>query len=963
MARTWTHTAGSRTRHTRLSAHARQRVQRSHPTGSLRRGLWQVALAASLVFGSLHALVAAQVADAVIEVLAQDESMAVLPGVTVSVTRPDTGFTQTGLTDGSGSVRFPALPPGTYNLMVELQGFSTVEQPDVTVRVGQTARINVTMRVAQVSETVNVIGQVPLVDVFKTDSSTNIVPEQIEALPVPNRDFQQLAFLTPGVQRERGGNRFIADQPVIGAAGNASQATIMIDGVDFTDPVLGLARARFSQEAISEFRVIANRFDPEIGGSAGGALSIITKSGTNTPKGSAFAFFRDDALRAKGELDLQKNTYSRQQFGFTLGGPIVRDRTHFFGSFEQVNLDATVPFRPGGDYASKAADLDLPSSQSLLYGGLDHQATDSQNLRFKLVFERVRQDNFRVGGVADLSAGMDLNRDNFNASATHSWTLGGNRLNQIAMQVGRRSFDEPNNSTAIGEYFSSGNTLQTGANIIGDQKDTGTVFELRDTFFTRVGSGRWAQDLKFGGALQHVTDDWDFPVYPRGLLIYLTDTRVLPLVYVGTTGSGRDKISTNLISGFIQDDIRPSARVSINVGVRYDLDTNGNNRDFTSPFVTSKRDLDANNIQPRVGVSWDLKGNGAHVLRGGAGLFTGRYLLVPAHIENMQNGYTGRIIQQRLNGAVIGLPALALDPNNPSTTGIPLSRDAGGIAQDFVNPYTVQASGGYTLRLGTTGLFADFEGIYVKGEDEVIIRDTNWKGNGGVGCTVAAASCRPNTAFNQINLYTNEGRSEYKAFVTSVNGTIVGGHVITASFTVADRKNINDDFSPALTDYPNDPADIEAEYGRGRADERYRFVASSILRLPARLTLAPIFEYGSGQPWNRRRGYDFNGDGKTSDRLPDVGKFTEDGPDYTSVNLRATYALPVGTHGRADLIAEFFNLFNRTNYDVNSLINAEFLSGPTLQNPAAAFVANPRYKQYTATLTPFEAQLGVRFSF
>ena len=199
-----------------------------------------------------------------------------------------------------------------------------------------------------------------------------------------------------------------------------------------------------------------------------------------------------------------------------------------------------------------------------------------------------------------------------------------------------------------------------------------------------------------------------------------------------------------------------------------------------------------------------------------------------------------------------------------------------------MNPYATQVTGGYTVKLGQTGLFADFEGIYVKGDDEIIIRDMNWLGNSAAGCNVAATNCRPNKAFNQINIYSNEGRSEYKAFVTSVNGTLKGGHLVTASFTVADKKNINDDFSPALTDYPNDPANIEAEWGRGRADERYRFTASAVLRLPAHFTLAPIFEYGSGQPWNHRYGYDYNGDGKTSDRPAGVAKFSEDGPNFAS---------------------------------------------------------------------------------
>jgi len=932
---------------------------------TISRRLWMAVILTGVLVGLVPAAARAQVADAVIEVLVQDESKAVLPGVTVTVLRPDTGYTQTNVTDAAGVARFIALPPGTYTVKVELSGFATISQEGVTILVGQTAKLTMAMKVGGVAETVNVVGESPMVDIYKTDSSTNIVPQQIEALPVPNRDFQALAYLAPGVQRERGGNRFIGNQPVIGAAGNASQSTIMIDGVDFTDPTLGMARARFSQEAISEFRVIANRFDTEIGGSSGGALSIVTKAGTNNLHGSAFGFFRDDSLRAKGEYDLKKNDYSRQQFGGTIGGPITKDRVHYFGSFEQVSENNFVLFRPGGAYASQAADVKVPFDQSLFYGGLDTRLRDDQNLRFKFVYERYRQENFRVGAVVDESAGMRLDRDNYNLSATHAWTLGNSSLNQLAIQFGRREFDEPNNSQAMAEYFSSGTTLQTGANIVGDQNDTGDVFEIRDTFYMRVGSGTWAQDLKFGGAWQYVRDDWNFPVYPKGLLIYVTDTKALPLLYVGTTGSGASKITTSLISGFIQDDLRPSPRVTINLGLRYDLDTGGNNPAYTDPLTTTARGKDMNNFQPRAGFSWDLKGDGRHVVRGGLGMFTGRFLLVPAHIETQQNGYTGRIIQQRINGALLGLPAFALDPNNPTTTGLPLTRDSGRIDDRFVNPYSTQATAGYAFRLGNSGLVADFEGIYVKGNDEIIIRDKNWLGNTATGCNVAAVACRPNKSFNQINYYTNEGRSEYKAFVSSLTGMLQGGHLVTAAFTIADKKNINDDFSPALTDYPSDPANVEAEWGRGRADERYRFTSSAVIRLPARFTLSPIFEYGSGQPWNRRYGYDYNGDGKSSDRQPGVAKFSEDGPNFMTFNLRLTYGLPLGKQARADLIAEFFNMFNRVNNDVNSLTvnGAEFLSGPTLQNPAPAAVPNPNYKKYTATLSPFEAQFGFRFTF
>ena len=900
--------------------------------------------------------VAAQVADAVIEVVVADQSGGTLPGVTVTVSRPDTGFQKTAMTDTTGFARAVALPPGAYDIRLELSGFGTVIERGLVVRVGQTARVAVAMKVAQVAETVSVVAQAPLVDVFKTDSSTNIVPEQIASLPVADRDFQRLAFLAPGVQRERGGNRFIGNAPVIGAAGNASQATIMVDGVDFTDPVLGLARARFSQEAISEFRVIANRFDAEVGGSAGGALSIITKSGTNDVKGSAFGFFRDTGLRRQGALDLQKNDYSRQQVGGTVGGPLVKDQTHYFLSFEQVREDTIVPFRPGGAYASLASELPYPFNQSLVFGGLDHRISAGQNLRARVVYEHARQENFRTGGLGDLSSGMNLNRNNFNATATHSATFAGGALNQLSMQVGRRQFTEPNNSQALAEYFSSGNTLLTGANPVGDQNDTNNTVEFRDAFYKRVGGGRWAQDLKAGGAFQWVRDFWNFPVYPRGLLLYLNDTRAVPLLYIGTSGPGDDTLTTNLASGFVQTHMRPAAHLSLNAGLRYDLDTQGNNPDFTSPLMPTARGRDVNNLQPRAGLSWDVTGSGTHVVRGGAGMFTGRNLLVPAHIERMQNGFTGLIVQQRLSGIAVGLPALALNPASPATSGIALPRDASRTSDTFGNPYSAQATAGYTMRIAGTGLFADFEGVYVKGRDEVIIRDLNWKGN-------AVGGGRPNTSFNQINAYTNEGRSEYKAFVASLNGTVAGGHIVTASLTVASKKNINDDFSPAATDYPSDPANIEAEFSRSRADERVHFVTSAILRLPKRVTVAPIFEYGSGQPWNARLGYDYNGDGRTGDRPAAVPKFSQDGPNFANVNLRVTYSLPFGAARAVDLIAEMFNLFNRVNYDVNSIITGQYLSGQTLANPALPTVVNPRYGKSTATLPPFEAQIGVRLRF
>ena len=316
---------------------------------------------------------------------------------------------------------------------------------------------------------------------------------------------------------------------------------------------------------------------------------------------------------------------------------------------------------------------------------------------------------------------------------------------------------------------------------------------------------------------------------------------------------------------------------------------------------------------------------------------------------------------------MLGLPpAFWLDPNNPTNTGIALARDAGGYDEDVVSP-TVHA--GHRRLHGASSAPPACSPTSRASTSRATTRSSsatpNWPGNGDPRCAVSAANCRPNTAFNQINFYTNQGRSEYKAFVTSLNGTLKGGHVVTASWTVADKKNINDDFSPALTDYPNDPADIEAEWGRSRADERYRFVASAVFRLPYSFTVAPIFEYGSGQPWNRRRGYDYNGDGKSSRSAAGgrqvLGRRARTSPRS---NLRVTYR-PARSGPQAGSISSRKRSTCSTGPTTtpNSVQTGECLSGPTLQNPNLPLVAQPAVPAVHGHAAAARVQLGIRFTF
>lgn len=893
----------------------------------------------------------AQVDKASIEAVALDQTRAALPGVTVTVTRPETGFTTTNVTDTAGVARFNALAPGSYEVTFELEGFAAIRQQKVVLLVGQTAKMNGVMQQAA-SETITVSAAVPVVDVHKTDSSTNIVPEQIEDLPVPDREFEKLAFIAPGVQRERGGYRFIGGGPVIGAGGNASQSTILVNGVDLTDPALGLSRVRFSQDAIREFRVVANRFDTEVGGSAGGGLSIVTKSGTNELHGSVFGFFRDNALRAKKVEEKEKFDYGRRQVGLTIGGPVVQDRVFYFGSLEMINEDSFVSFQPGGKFASQAATVEHPFDRTLIFGALDFQISENKAAGVRAAWENYDEENFRVGLVTDVSAGQKFERENWNVTGEHNWSISSNRSNELRAQFGHRYYFEPTNSDAMAEYFTLGTTLQTGANILGDLLGEGDTWELRDTFRQHFVTGGTSHELKFGGSIQRVEDRSRIETFENGLMVWLTDERTLPYYYAYGVGSSDVTKDTTLYGAFVEDSMAIGAKTVVKLGLRYDLDTDGNNPDFVHPLVPNGRDRDSNNFQPRASFTYDLAGNGRNVVRGGAGRFTGRNLLIPAFNELQQNGVNGgRTLYIRLNGALFGLPTFALDPSRPTTTGLPTMPSIALMSPDIVSPESDQASLGWTTRLGSR-LFLDTEAIYVKGRNEIVNRDVNFGGNSN--------PVRPNKAYQQINMFTNDGRSKYQALVVSLNGTVRRNDLITASFTLADKKNISDDFSPAANAYPSDPANIDAEYGRARGTERYRIVLSGVFHAPWDFTIAPIYEYGAGQPWTQLLGVDYNGDSRISDRPAGVGRNTMDGPPFRQLSLRVTKGFNIGM-GQLEAVAEAFNVTNVKNYAVDSISNALYLSHPTIGNPNAAKVANPKYGIPAATFAGREIQLGLRW--
>src|SRR3984893_7037427 len=237
-----------------------------------------------------------------------DQQGAAIPGVTVTAKNVATGFTRTDTSDSEGVYRLQALPVGIYEVNAELSGFATVSKKDVEVNVAQIQAIDFSLKVATLAETVNVTGATPLIQTTTSGVGGIVDPKRIESIPLNGRQFANLAATIPGV-----GLAFHTDptkstqySPQING-GNGRNLNYQIDGGDNNDDTVGGLLQMFPLEAIQEFTFQTQRFKAEYGRSNGGVMNIVTKSGTNTPSGSLFEFFRDKSMNAESESEVQND--------------------------------------------------------------------------------------------------------------------------------------------------------------------------------------------------------------------------------------------------------------------------------------------------------------------------------------------------------------------------------------------------------------------------------------------------------------------------------------------------------------------------------------------------------------------------------------------------------------------------------------------------------------------------------
>src|SRR5688500_12387341 len=318
---------------------------------------------------------AAQISTGTISGRVTDPQGGAMPGVSVAARNRDTGFIRMDVTDDAGSYHLGALPVGSYDLSAEISGFRRFESVAVPVNIGRDVAFDIVMQLGAVTETVDVIAAATPVSSRSSSVGEVVDLNRIEALPLNGRQFANLAATVPGV-----GLGFHSDltksaqySPQI-SGGNGRNVNYIVDGGDNNDDTVGGLLQLFPLEAIQEFDVITHRFDAEYGRSNGAVLNVVTKSGTNQVRGSWFTLVRDESLNAQTFTErisnVDKQAYRRYQFGGSLGGPVVKDRIHYFAAYERTQQDTKQLVNTQGVFPLEDGIFDVAQRQNLFTGKL-----------------------------------------------------------------------------------------------------------------------------------------------------------------------------------------------------------------------------------------------------------------------------------------------------------------------------------------------------------------------------------------------------------------------------------------------------------------------------------------------------------------------------------------------------------------------------------------------------------------
>lgn len=921
---------------------------------------------ACLLFIILFSLMtfAQQSATATLSGRVVDPNGAVVVGAQVAVTQTVTGTQRETVTNDEGVYVLSNLPPGEYEVKSQSPGFSPKSLP-VTLQVGQDSTLDMTLYVGSVEVDVDMIAsdRVALVNTTSAVVDEVIDSREVEALPLNGRNFLELALLIPGNSPAPNFDPTKTNTVLISSAGQLGRGgNITIDGTDNNDDVVGGALQNISQEAVQEFQLATNRFSAQLGRSASSVINVVTKAGTNEFHGSASFFERDRRLQGlPATFDRSRNEeppFDRQQYAGAFGGPIAKDKAWFFGAFEYRNQDGAVLIgeRDTASRTIRRSFAVAPLNDLLATGRADWSPTDTDRLGFRYSFERA-DDVTASTLIREIGSASQRqsSRNNYHTFLTN-WTrvLSPTMVNSLTFSVNNfRNEIEP--VTILPQFtFPS---LQDGASFRVPQATKQNRLQLSDSF-TLVASNH---TLTFGGDAQRIDADFDLGVFRQGRIEFVQDFPDFDhngdgriddndLLFAVTLRSGVPEralvipdADNNYFAFFVQDDWRVTPRLTLNLGLRYELDTDVKNvsrvgelNPLILPFLSGTRSRDKNNFAPRVGFNY-ATADGRTSVHGGYGIYYDRIVL---QIQSLERGLDGRALPIEVRAGNV----FFLDPN---TGRFP------PFAPNFSNPFTgfilpgAGASGiniidnsmeNPTVQQFNLGVQREFAQNFVVRADYIHNFGTSFLIGRTVGTVFNPVVGGPDRVVN----LESSAKFKYDGLLLSFEKRFADRYGFRASYTLSKAFNYANDDQIPFSNGPVDPTNLQLEYGPTPNDQRHRFTFAGSLDLPAGFRLAPILTLASGVPLDIllpdastrvpllqrnaggrlfKTGADLNNflrgvnaaggvNGQLLPLAPDDARFSD---NFSSLDLRLSKVFSFGENVRLEPLVEVFNLFNVTN--------------------------------------------------
>lgn len=835
-----------------------------------------------------------------------DEQGLPLPGAVVTLTNVETGWNRSVVTDASGRFRAAALPPGVYAMKAELSGFGTALRERVPLTLGQELTVNMGLKMATVEETVTVTAAVPLVETTSNTLGTTVSREQLDALPVPGRTFTALAQTAPGVTGVGGGG--------VNAGGQLNRNnSYRIDGVSNDNDILASPRGGLSMEAVREYVVIANQFSAEYGDASGAIVSVVTRAGTNDVDGRGFLFHRDESFDAQDPFSKAQGSgqapFSQQRFGAFLGGPILRDRMHYFGTYEGLRLDQTAvitsPLVPPSE-----REVPNNSTGDQYFFRTDNRLSDNHSLFVRYRLDDQKEFNDGVGGQNTIERGADSINRNQDIVLSHTGVLSSRVINEFRVQFGRHFADNivsmPLDSPTINRPSAG-----FGKPANQPQGRTEDRWQFVDTFSFSAGS----HDMKFGFDYSRVRATSYFNNNTGGTFTFITDRpfdandlTTYPTQFTQNIGDPNLFRSNDLIGLFAQDSWRLLTNFTLNYGVRYDHE---------NAFKQATGVEDASlNLAPRLGFAWDPFNDQKTVIRGGGGLYYSKVFL----------NITGNImLARRFEGVTVINPGFP-DPFSRGTQSPPSAPSTTVAPAEVETPVTRQFSIGMKREL--------VAGMAVSA-DYVNTRGRNLYNSPDVNAPDPITGLRPDPAFLRITEYQSNGNSWYNGLLLGLERRSGRGPAFGLSYTLSKQVRDVEDFNFV----PQNNYDRGAEKGPATNDRRHQFVANVVYPLPWTMQIGLFAQARSGLPFNVTTGVDNNRDTSTTTDRPDLADPSGDptlattydanfvgrvgnlprnyarGPGYFEAHLRISKMITLSRAkmDRLELFVEALNLTNNVN--------------------------------------------------